>query len=136
MRLLILVTFALLPLLSSAEPRQTLKLDTIERTLKENNLVLVAFTSGTLETLQPFQSVFDEVAKSVKIPCITFDCEEETQLCEEYDINAYPAVRLFKKRETENETGSDGPKMELEVLRYRGKKTKNAYARLNCIFPI
>ncbi|KAF2256452.1 hypothetical protein BU26DRAFT_574581 [Trematosphaeria pertusa] len=43
-------------------------------------------------------------------------CDEEKELCGSYDVNAYPAVRLFKKN-----GGKD-----VEVTRYRGRRTKRA----------
>lgn len=85
----------------------------------QNQLALVAFSSRTYEAVQPFLTTLEEVAKVVHIPTYMVNCDEEKELCKEYDVNAYPTLRLFKKVDT-NENG------QLVVTRYRGKRTPKA----------
>ncbi|KAF2707090.1 hypothetical protein K504DRAFT_383805 [Pleomassaria siparia CBS 279.74] len=97
--------------------------------LKENELLFATFTSRTTESLYPFHDVFEQAADDVKTPFVMINCEDEWDLCQEYDVNTYPALKLFKRRrnedddeiETKHETDHG-----MEVMRYRGRRTKNA----------
>ncbi|KAF2117642.1 thioredoxin-like domain-containing protein [Lophiotrema nucula] len=82
---------------------------------------LVAFSSSTFDASDSagFQTIFSQTAGSVETPFVSIDCEEETDLCRQYDVNAYPAVRLFHPSEDEESE-------EIVVERYRGRRTKDA----------
>ncbi|KAF2677269.1 hypothetical protein K458DRAFT_320036 [Lentithecium fluviatile CBS 122367] len=115
------LVFASLPLLTAAALVQDASRSNFERLLKQHELVLTAFSSDTYEPVRTFSTIFEQVAEKVQTPSILINCDSENELCKEYDINAYPAIRLFKTRsrtdENENET---------EMTRYRGKRTKEA----------
>ncbi|KAF2801189.1 hypothetical protein K505DRAFT_227211 [Melanomma pulvis-pyrius CBS 109.77] len=97
--------------------------------LSEHEILLAAFTSRTFEALSPFHDIFEQAADTVKTPFVIVDCEQELELCREFDVNAYPAIKLFKRKkdadkdgnESENENGEGG-----EIIRYRGRKMKHA----------
>lgn len=89
--------------------------------LKEKGSIFVAFTSPALETLIPFNDVFREAALTTELPFAQVDCDKEIDWCREYGVNGYPAIRHYKRREkVELDEG------EIEMNRYRGRKTKNA----------
>lgn len=76
--------------------------------LKEHKLVLTAFTSFTVESLEAFHSNLKIASDAVETPVLTVDCELQAELCQEHDVTGYPTLRLFKG---ENET-----------FRYRDRK--------------
>lgn len=112
----LLSTVTLISSLVTAELFQDVTRSRFEALLQENDLLLTAFTSRTLESLEPFHDTFTKAAVNVSTPLVTIDCDKETKLCKEQDINAYPTIRLMAK--------NDG--QELDVIRYRGRRTKNA----------
>lgn len=105
-----------LPMLVTAILMQDVTKAGFETLLKDNELLVVAFSARTFAPVQAFHEAFGEAAESVKTLCVIIDCDEEKELCGSYDVNAYPAVRLFKKN-----GGKD-----VEVTRYRGRRTKRA----------
>lgn len=85
--------------------------DSLTKLRESHHLVLTAFVSKSLDFLKDFNHHFKTTAEAVRSPLVTVDCDKETKLCEDYDINAFPAVRLFKGNET---------------TRYRGRRTSSA----------
>ncbi|KAJ4365113.1 hypothetical protein N0V83_008731 [Neocucurbitaria cava] len=112
----LLSTITLIPSLVTAELFQDVTRSRFEALMQENNLLLTAFTSRTLDSLEPFHDTFTKAAANVSTPLVTIDCDKEIELCKEQDINAYPTIRLMAK--------NDG--QEVDVTRYRGRRTKNA----------
>ena len=98
--------------------------------LQENNLLLVTFTSRNFEPLDPFHDILKEAADGMRTPFVMIDCDRVPELCLKYDVNAYPALRLFKKVESndenKNEDAVEDKEYRTEMTRYRGKKTKGA----------
>ncbi|KAF2262279.1 hypothetical protein CC78DRAFT_569879 [Lojkania enalia] len=66
-----------------------------DQVYRNNVPLVVAFTSKTLKSLEPFHSAFSRASDTVKTPFVAIDCDKEVELCKEYDVNAYPAVRLY-----------------------------------------
>ncbi|KAF2184311.1 hypothetical protein K469DRAFT_688791 [Zopfia rhizophila CBS 207.26] len=97
--------------LASASLISDVSKDTFQKLRKDHEAVLAAFTSKSLESLQPFNENFESAAQDVKTPLITIDCAKDADLCQEHDVKAYPAIRLFKRNETK---------------RYRGRRTSSA----------
>jgi len=96
--------------------------------LTEHRMLLAAFTTRSFEALHPFHDDFEAAADTVETPFVVVDCEFERDMCQEFDVNAYPAIKLFKRKRKEeihddddNEDGEGG-----EILRYRGRRTKHA----------
>lgn len=106
---------AILPVLATASLIPDVTQKAFETLLKDNNLLLTSFSSRTFEPVQSFYRTFEEAAENARTPFVTVDCDEEKDLCKEYDVNAYPAVRLFKRGVNE-----------VEMTRYRGRRTKKA----------
>ncbi|KAF2471662.1 uncharacterized protein BDR25DRAFT_222865 [Lindgomyces ingoldianus] len=101
------------PFWASAVLIQHASKSTFNKLLNENKLVFSAFTSKSIESLSSFNTNFELASEDVKTPFVTVDCGEEIELCKEHDVNAYPAVRLFRNHG--NETN-----------RYRGRRTSSA----------
>jgi protein disulfide-isomerase A1 len=110
----------ILPLLSSAYLVDDVQQSAFETLLKDNKLVLAAFTSKSLVSLTPFRNIFERAAAASKTPFLHIDCAQETDFCKQHDIHAYPAIRLYK-------TNESGDATETRMKRYRGPKTENAY---------
>jgi hypothetical protein len=106
------------PLLTTATLLQDVSKSDFGSLIKEHELLLTLFSSRNYEPVHHFFKVFEHAADSVQTPSIIVNCDEEKELCKEYDINAYPAVRLFKRRSEDN--------ADVEITRYRGKRTKEA----------
>jgi hypothetical protein len=120
MRLLPIVALPVVPFVASVRLSQPLDRRDFDRLLTDNDRFFVAFTSPTLDLLQPFHAAFDEGAVTVKTPFVKIDCEKEQELCDEYDVNEYPAIRLFER----NVDGKGS--REAVWTRYRGRRTKTA----------
>jgi protein disulfide-isomerase A1 len=124
-----LTFFTLLPLVYVATTTDIIDADlaTFEQLTTTNDLLLAAFTSNSLEPLGIFHKVFEKAGANLDTPFVKVNCDEEKELCKIYDVNAYPAIRLFKRSEQSGEVVK-GQEHEqgVEVVRYRGKKTKNA----------
>jgi protein disulfide-isomerase A1 len=143
------VLFLLLPLLrpTTALILPTLNAEANFHTLSRSHprlIVLFTNPSDTSPSLQSFQTIFEQAAESSAIPFLVFDCGNGKDVCQDQDVNAYPAVRLFMwddeeegHREEGERDGIAGREMgaeevesedaqgkaDLRVVRYRGKKT-------------
>jgi hypothetical protein len=85
--------------------------------LDSKDPLLVLFTSRSATSLQSYTTIFQSADRNGGTRFMTFDCDLESELCSEYDINSYPTIRLF-------ELGIDG--LSRHVTRYRGPKTVKA----------
>jgi hypothetical protein len=96
--------------------------------LTEHRMLLAAFTTRNFEALHPFHDVFEAAADTVDTPFVVVDCEFERDMCLEFDVNAYPAIKLFKRKREDERYGEDDDVNEEggEILRYRGRRTKHA----------
>jgi protein disulfide-isomerase A1 len=87
--------------------------------LKQNKLVLTAFSSPDYEPVQPFVKIFEHVAHTMQTPSILINCDKEKELCKDYDINSYPAIRMLSRSDDPDDPQS-------HIMRYRGKRTEQA----------
>ncbi|PSN68559.1 hypothetical protein BS50DRAFT_490234 [Corynespora cassiicola Philippines] len=73
--------------------------------LLEEPQVLVAFTSRQYEPVKAFESIFSEAVQELKTPSVIVDCDVESgkELCAEWDVVGWPAVRLFRRRDDRGE---------------------------------
>jgi protein disulfide-isomerase A1 len=88
--------------------------------LQGSSTLLVAFTSQTMETIRSFNNDFGKIAANSSTPFVTINCDTETLLCNKYDINSYPAIRLFDRDH----------ELKMQMSRYRGPRTPKALASL------
>ncbi|KAF2490978.1 hypothetical protein BU16DRAFT_565901 [Lophium mytilinum] len=75
---------------------ENLSSNDFQRMIRENEVVLAAFTSKTVKLTDSFHNEFEQAARVLTSPLVMIDCAQEFNLCREYDVNAYPAVRLFR----------------------------------------
>jgi hypothetical protein len=83
----------------------------------QNDRTLALFTSSSLASVQSYEPMLKRATENSTTKLITIDCDQEMNLCERHDINSYPTIRLFEKRD-----GEENPNM----ARYRGSRTQNA----------
>jgi protein disulfide-isomerase A1 len=87
-----------------------------ETYLQDNERILTAFTSQSLDSVASLQTIFTQAAINSSTPFVTINCDLECSLCTRFDINTYPTIRLF-------EHNAEG---ELQSTRYRGRQTSGA----------
>jgi protein disulfide-isomerase A1 len=110
---------AAMPLMTKANLLRDISRSDFHDFLKQNKLVLTAFSSPNYEPIQPFVKIFEQVAQSIETPSISTNCDDEKELCKEYDINSYPAIRIFSRNSAVDDADP-------EITRYRGKRTEKA----------
>lgn len=89
----------------------------LESAFESNCRTLVGFSSRTFEPVQIFHQTMQKLAhdQQVKTKLHLVDCDVKKELCKLYDVNEYPAIRLFKA----GRCADNG----IVTRRYRGKKT-------------
>jgi protein disulfide-isomerase A1 len=107
------------PALAAATLLEDLTPKVFDTMLAVRGSLLVSFTSKTLEPVIPFNNVFAEAADYSETLFVTINCDIETALCNKYDINAYPTIRIFDRKYAE-----------MHMSRYRGPKTSKALLSL------
>src|SRR5438034_6932683 len=87
---------------SAAEPESnvhSLKKDTFKEFIKEHDLVLAEFFApwcGHCKALAPEYEIAASELREKNIPLVKVDCTEEAALCEEYSIEGYPTLKIFR----------------------------------------
>ncbi|KAH7401547.1 thioredoxin-like domain-containing protein [Pyrenochaeta sp. MPI-SDFR-AT-0127] len=104
------------PFLATGSTVQDVTRSSLRILLQENQLVLAAFTTRNLETLDRFHTIFENAAANSSAPFVVIDCDLEADLCKEQGIQAYPSIRLLRM----------GKEKGLAVTRYRGRRTTEA----------
>jgi protein disulfide-isomerase A1 len=93
--------------------------EAFDKILAISGSVLVSFTSQTLESTVPFNHIFAEAAQNSDAPVVSINCDIETSLCSKYDINSYPTIRIFDRKDRK-----------MHMSRYRGPRTAKALQSL------
>jgi thioredoxin len=78
------------------EPKRKEK-DTFSDAIESKDKAFVLFYASWCRFSQRFLPIFEEYAKSNPHECMSIVIDEKPELCEEYSIDYYPTVLLFKK---------------------------------------
>jgi protein disulfide-isomerase A1 len=93
--------------------------DTFKDFIKEHELVLAEFYApwcGHCKALAPEYEAAAKELKAKDIPLVKVDCTEETDLCQEFEVQGYPTLKVFR--------GLDN------VKQYGGARKADAYVPL------
>jgi thiol-disulfide isomerase/thioredoxin len=84
--------------MSKAEKREskTKRKSTFRENIKNKDRATVLFYTTWCPFSQRFLPIFEEYSKSNPKECLTVIVDEEPDLCEEYSIEYYPTVIMFK----------------------------------------
>jgi thiol-disulfide isomerase/thioredoxin len=77
----------------SKTPRKSI----FDERIKNNDKAVVLFYATWCPFSQRFLPVFEEYSKKNPKECLRVIVDEEPDLCEEYNIEYYPTVIMFKK---------------------------------------
>ena len=76
---------------------KTKKKSTFHESLKDKENAFVLFYATWCPFSQRFLPIFEEYSKNNSKECLSVIVDDEPDVCEEYDIEYYPTVIMFKK---------------------------------------
>ncbi|KAK7190821.1 protein disulfide isomerase [Paraphaeosphaeria sporulosa] len=96
----------------------------LDYVIKESRRALLVFASRTSESVQDYYGFLENLHKDrpLQTRVIMIDCDIEVNLCRQYDVNEYPAIRLFQRGKAEDRFTGE----EATLIRYRGRRTEHA----------
>lgn len=122
---------AVLAGLGLASDVHELKKDTLKSFVEEHDLALIEFFApwcGHCKALAPEYETAATTLKEKDIPLAKVDCTEETELCQEYGVEGYPTLKVF--RGTENISPYTGQRKADAIISYMTKQSLPAVSDL------
>ncbi|CAO2656177.1 Nn.00g049800.m01.CDS01 [Neocucurbitaria sp. VM-36] len=108
---------------AAASDVKQLNKDTFKSFIEENDLVLAEFFApwcGHCKALAPEYETAATTLKEKDIALVKVDCTEETELCQEYGVEGYPTLKVF--RGPENVSPYGGQRKADSLISYMTKQ--------------
>jgi thiol-disulfide isomerase/thioredoxin len=67
--------------------------------ITNNETILVLFYADWCFYCKKFMPIWDKLEKNLKIKTKKINCPENEELCNKYDIQGYPTIKLFKNNQ-------------------------------------
>jgi hypothetical protein len=96
----------------------------LDSVIEESSRLLLVFASRTSESTHNYYDFLEKlhVEQRLHTRVIMVDCDIDVSICRQYDVNEYPAIRLYvRERTADRYKDKDGT-----LIRYRGRKTEHA----------
>lgn len=96
----------------------------LDSTIGPSSQALLCFTSRTFDSVHNHYDILEKLQTDQQLHTriMMIDCDVDINLCRQYDVNEYPAIRLLVKSKAKDELESE----EISLKRYRGRKTERA----------
>jgi protein disulfide-isomerase A1 len=116
---------------AAASDVKQLKTDNFKSFIEENDLVLAEFFApwcGHCKALAPEYETAATTLKEKDIPLVKVDCTEEADLCQEYGVEGYPTLKVF--RGPENISPYGGQRKADSLISYMTKQALPAVSEV------
>jgi thiol-disulfide isomerase/thioredoxin len=105
-------------------PIESKKKSTFHENIDNKDKAIVPFYATWCHFSQRFLPIFEEYSKSNPKECLSVIVDEEPDVCEEYAIEYYPTVLMFKKgkvhKRLDSESGVDLNKRQFKAFSEKG----------------
>lgn len=123
---------AFLAAASAASDVHELKKDTFKPFIKDHDLVLAEFFAPWCGHCKALAPEYEEAATTLKeksIPLAKVDCTEESELCQEYGVEGYPTLKVF--RGLDQISAYSGARKAAAIVSYMTKQSLPAVSTLS-----
>ncbi|KAF1807990.1 prolyl 4-hydroxylase, beta polypeptide [Eremomyces bilateralis CBS 781.70] len=117
--------------IAAASDVHDLKKDTFAAFVAEHDLVLAEFFApwcGHCKALAPEYEEAATILKEKNIPIAKVDCTEEAELCQQYGVEGYPTLKVF--RGSDNVSAYSGARKAPAIVSYMTKQALPAVSAL------
>ncbi|KAF4630338.1 hypothetical protein G7Y89_g7802 [Cudoniella acicularis] len=111
-----LIFFCVLQLTVSANGWSHSSRSHFDSIIGKNEMVLVAFVAPWTDTCKSLEPEWITASKTSELPLLSIDCDSDPKFCEQFGINSYPSIKLFRGSEKINRYR--GPRKADEILNF------------------